>query len=57
MFKLTTKSIYTLNKGESTVLCVDDKEYRDLKTLDTKVYEWFKDNSFSGCGRALVTKL
>ena len=25
--KMTTKSIYNLNKGESTVLCVDDIEF------------------------------
>lgn len=53
---ITTKSIYSLNIGESTVLCIDDIEYKELEKLDNK-YEWFKDNSFSGNGRALVTRI
>lgn len=57
MYKLTTKTIYELNKGESTVLSTEDKEYKDLKSLDKEKYEWFKDNSLNGCNRALVTRI
>lgn len=28
--KMTTKSIYSLEKGEATVVSIDDLEYRDL---------------------------
>ena len=53
---MTTKSIYSLELGESTVLCRDDIEYKELSGLNSD-YEWFKDNTFSGNGRALVTKI
>lgn len=55
MFKLTTKSIYSLEKGESTVLCCDDVEYKELPKLDCNKYEWFKDKTQAG--RALVTRI
>lgn len=54
---ITTKSIYSLALNESTVLCIDDIEYKELKTLSKDFYEWFKDNTLSGNGRALVTKI
>ena len=55
MFRLTTKSIYSLEVGESTILCFDDIEYKHLEGLDTNIFEWFKDKAQND--RALVTRL
>jgi hypothetical protein len=43
MFTLTTKSIYSLNKGESVVLSIDDVEYKHKPWNMTQFNCFIKD--------------
>ena len=53
MLKMTTKSIYSLNKGESVVLSIDDKEYKNIPLLPKNHYLIEKIDIFS----VMVTKI
>ena len=54
---LTTKSIYSLENGESTVCCKDDKEYKEaIKLNELNIGHYIVDSIPDSFGSMVITK-